>query len=120
MGLTVSQRRAVTEARYRRADRAGKGVILDELRGWHRSHARKALGQALRPSHNGSIGQQIEAYWKKQGFAINTSGGFANKVPVVTGETKDSFTISLATGKNGLMSLSASSPCIYPDGTPRS
>jgi len=55
MGLTLSQRQAVTKAtamRYRRAGKAGKGRILDELcatTGWHRSHARKALGQALTP-----------------------------------------------------------------------
>ncbi|MGI8697634.1 MAG: integrase catalytic domain-containing protein [Mycobacteriales bacterium] len=55
MGLTLSQRQAVTKAtatRYRRADKAGKGRILDELcatTGGHRSHARKALGQALTP-----------------------------------------------------------------------
>jgi transposase InsO family protein len=55
MGLTVGQRRAVTKAiatRYKRADKAAKGVILDELcatTGWHRSHARKALGSALTP-----------------------------------------------------------------------
>ncbi len=55
MGLSMSQRHAVTKAiatRYKRADKAGKGTILDELcatTGWHRNHARKALGQALRP-----------------------------------------------------------------------
>jgi hypothetical protein len=55
MGLTMGQRQAVTRAiatRYRRASKADKGLILDELcatTGWHRNHARKALGQALRP-----------------------------------------------------------------------
>jgi len=55
MGLTMSQRRAVTKTiatRYKRVDKAAKGVILDELcatTGWHRNHARKALAVALRP-----------------------------------------------------------------------
>lgn len=53
MGLTMSERKAVTKKLaldYRRGDRARKGQILDqvcELNGWHRSHARKALTQAL-------------------------------------------------------------------------
>ena len=55
MGLTMSQRKAVTKVvatRYRRAGKAAKGVILDELcatTGWHRNHARKALAAALKP-----------------------------------------------------------------------
>lgn len=56
MGLTVSQRKAVTKTiatRYARANKVGKGRILDELcamTGWHRNHARKALKNALRPN----------------------------------------------------------------------
>lgn len=55
MGLSLSQRQAVTKAiatRYKRSDKAGKGRILDELcatTGWHRNHARKALATALKP-----------------------------------------------------------------------
>ena len=55
MGLTMGQRKAVTKAiaiRYSRVGGAAKGVFLDELcatTGWHRNHARKALGVALRP-----------------------------------------------------------------------
>ncbi|MDP7738258.1 DDE-type integrase/transposase/recombinase [Mycobacterium paragordonae] len=56
MGLTLAQRRAITEmtaTRYQAASKRGKGVILDELcanTGWHRSHARKALKAALAPT----------------------------------------------------------------------
>ena len=55
MGLTLSERRAVTKTiatRYRRAEPVAKKQILDELcatTGWHRDHARKALRNAVRP-----------------------------------------------------------------------
>src|ERR1044072_6275032 len=55
MGVTLAERRAVTEAtaiRYSLASKRGKTRILDELcanTGWHRSHARKALNAALAP-----------------------------------------------------------------------
>jgi len=55
MGLTMSQRKAVTKAtatRYWSASKGAKAVILDELcatTGWHRDHARKALRQVLGP-----------------------------------------------------------------------
>nr|WP_101947178.1 DDE-type integrase/transposase/recombinase [Mycobacterium sp. 3519A] len=55
MGLTLAQRRAITETiatRYQLASKRGKSRILDELcanTGWHRNHARKALAAALQP-----------------------------------------------------------------------
>jgi hypothetical protein len=55
MGLTLAQRRAITEAtasRYQQARKRDKSRILDELcanTGWHRNHARKALTAALQP-----------------------------------------------------------------------
>ena len=55
MGLTLSERRAVTQAaaiRYQQASKRGKSRILDELcanTGWHRNHARKAIKAALTP-----------------------------------------------------------------------
>ena len=68
IGLTVSQRKAVTKAiatRYPLADMAGKGRILDELcatTGWHRNHARKALKNALLiPAERLTSGRDVSA-----------------------------------------------------------
>jgi hypothetical protein len=55
MGLTLTERRAITQTaatRYQLASKRGKSRILDELcanTGWHRNHARKALTAALQP-----------------------------------------------------------------------
>jgi hypothetical protein len=55
MGLTLAERRALTETiaiRYQLASKRDKGKILDELcanTGWHRNHARKAIKAVLQP-----------------------------------------------------------------------
>jgi len=81
---------------------------------------RTAWLRKIPASQNGTVGQQILAYWKKQGYSISDQSGLADGQPSIGGETKDGFTVSLATAKNGWMSISASSPCVYQHGTPPS
>jgi hypothetical protein len=56
VGLSIVERKAVTKqmaSRYRRAGKADKGRILDELcalTGWTRRHARRALAQTRLPA----------------------------------------------------------------------
>ena len=62
------ERRAVTKetvARYRRASKKGKGLILDELcalTGWNRDHARRALRQAAGPAKPRQPRRQVLVY----------------------------------------------------------
>lgn len=81
---------------------------------------RTAWLRKIPASQNSSIGQQILAYWKKQGYSISDQSGFADAQPSIDAVTKDGFTVSLGTAKNGWMSVGASSPCVYPHGTPPS
>lgn len=69
-------------------------------------------------SQNGSIGRQILAYWRKQGYSISQAYGFDSNQPSINGETKDAFTFDLGTANNGWMSFGTTSPCVYPDGHP--
>jgi hypothetical protein len=71
-------------------------------------------------SENRTIGEQIKAYWQKQGYAINTSGGFSSNQPAIYGETKDAFLISLDSDSQNTLFIGATSPCVYPHGTPPS
>ena len=101
MGLTLAERRAVTEMtaiRYVVADRRVKSRILDELcanTGWHRNHARKALKAAVQPkvvtpraksastkvrsechcSTHGLLDSIRDARWQEVGAGVERTGG---------------------------------------------
>ena len=84
MGLTMSERKAVTKKlalEYRRSNKVRKGELLDQvcaLNGWHRSHARKALKQALtlkvvklrpprKPIYGAAVIKALQFLWAVQG-----------------------------------------------------
>ena len=84
MGLTMSERKAVTKKlalEYRRGKKARKGELLDQVcavNGWHRSHARKALKQALtlkvvkprpprKPIYGAAVIKALQFLWAVQG-----------------------------------------------------
>jgi hypothetical protein len=77
MGLTMSQRQAVTKAiaaGYKQAGRGLKRTILHELcatTGWHRNHPRKALGTGA--SAQGGAAASAAGPWLRSG----RSGGAA-------------------------------------------
>lgn len=62
------------------------------------------------------VAQQVRQYWEKQGHLItNTSADGLN----IFGRSRpDDFLISLQSSGDDLLNLGASSPCIWPNGTP--
>ncbi len=69
-----------------------------------------------------NIANQVKAYWRQQGYVIGTAANFDQGKPEITGYTphKDPFevfTFSLTTASNGWISIGATSPCVWPNGT---
>lgn len=71
-------------------------------------------------SQNASVGHQVLAYWKKQGYTIQDTQGLDTGQPNVSGETKDAYLIALQWQSDGTLGIGATSPCIYTHGTPPS
>lgn len=68
---------------------------------------------------NASVAAQILHYWKHMGYAITDTKGLGTAAPnIFAGTPSDDFLISLQTSANGAMSIGATSPCIWPKGTP--
>lgn len=70
------------------------------------------------PSQDSNLAGRILAFWRQSGFQIFDYSGFAANQPVIDAQTADFFTVSLVTSASGLLTVSASSPCVYPGGTP--
>lgn len=67
---------------------------------------------------NITIGEQILRMWKKNGYGISDTPGIGTDAPNIHAVTQDDFLISLEWSDNGALSIGASSPCLWPDGTP--
>ncbi|MGV9774546.1 hypothetical protein [Streptosporangium sp. NPDC003464] len=65
----------------------------------------------------GEVARQIKQHWERQGHYIE--GVSKNGLNIAGRSQPDDFLISLAsTGDDDVLNLGASSPCIWPNGTP--
>ncbi|HUL24701.1 MAG TPA: hypothetical protein VLW44_02885 [Streptosporangiaceae bacterium] len=68
---------------------------------------------------NASVAQQVLAYWQHKGYAISDTQRMNGDTPAIHGATSSGdFTISLDTGGDGTLTIGATSPCLWPNGTP--
>ena len=70
-------------------------------------------------SRNGDIGQQAKSYWESKGYKITGAQGLNTGEPNINGYTQpDEFLFSIETNVDGVINIGATSPCIWPNGTP--
>lgn len=67
---------------------------------------------------NASIGEQVLGLWKRNGFSISDTPGIGTSEPNIHAVTPDNFLLELAWTGSGDLSIGATSPCLWPDGTP--
>lgn len=65
------------------------------------------------------MAQQVLSYWKRKGYAIFDTPGVGTDAPNIHGATRSGdFLISLETAGDGSLAIGATSPCLWPHGTP--
>jgi hypothetical protein len=70
-------------------------------------------------SRNGDIGRQVKSYWESKGYKITDVNGLNTNEPNINGYTQpDEFLFSIETNVDGDVNIGATSPCIWPNGTP--
>lgn len=67
---------------------------------------------------NASISEQVLRLWKQAGYAITDTHEVGGAMPSINGVTQDDFYIGLEWTGSGDLSIGATSPCLWPDGTP--
>jgi len=65
------------------------------------------------------IAHQVRDHWIQQGHVITGAGGVEAGHPNISGETRpDGFILALGWAEGDRLYLAATSPCVWPDGTP--
>ncbi|MCL2584258.1 MAG: hypothetical protein FWE35_17575 [Streptosporangiales bacterium] len=103
-------------------DKAGTDIssCVDEAEG--QSDARvQAVGRYLLrgipEKDNPKVAKQVLRYWTSKGYAPGTFRMDTSN-PQLNGSTKDGYLIALDPNNEGQLSIVASSPCVWPHGTP--
>lgn len=68
---------------------------------------------------NGDVARQIKAHWDGMGVRYSSEVSLDGSDPRISGYTQpDEFLVSLSTNAGDDMYVSATSPCLWPNGTP--
>jgi hypothetical protein len=62
------------------------------------------------------VAAEVKAYWQQQGHHIESES--SNGLNIYGRSSPDDFTITLGWSEGGVLTLEATSTCIWPDGTP--
>lgn len=67
---------------------------------------------------NAEISRQVLHWWTREGHTITDAYDVGGAMPSINGVTSDDFVIGLEWTGSGDLSIVATSPCLWPDGTP--
>jgi hypothetical protein len=74
--------------------------------------------RGISPRDNAGIGDQVLRFWKEHGYDVYQTQGVGTSAPNVFAHTPgDNFLISLEWSADGSLSIGATSPCLWRDGT---
>jgi len=74
--------------------------------------------QGVPKQAHSSIAKQIQHIWKAKGYRIYGTSHLDTANPQVFADTTDGFLMALSTEGNGQLNIGATSPCVWPNGTP--